>query len=70
MKIRPPEIKDAKIAVIGLGYVGLPLAITFGRLHPTIGFDIDAASRNLDVTENAWNISIRNSDRIKYPFGL
>jgi UDP-N-acetyl-D-galactosamine dehydrogenase len=27
------------IAVVGLGYVGLPLAIEFGRLHPTIGFD-------------------------------
>ena len=28
------------IAVIGLGYVGLPLAVTFGRKFPTIGFDI------------------------------
>jgi UDP-N-acetyl-D-galactosamine dehydrogenase len=28
--------------VIGLGYVGLPLAIAFGRLHPTIGLDINA----------------------------
>jgi len=30
------------IAVIGLGYVGLPLAVHFGRLFPTIGFDINA----------------------------
>ncbi|PAF53574.1 Vi polysaccharide biosynthesis protein VipA/TviB [Helicobacter sp. 13S00482-2] len=30
------------IAIIGLGYVGLPLAIEFGKLYPTIGFDIDA----------------------------
>jgi UDP-N-acetyl-D-galactosamine dehydrogenase len=29
------------IAVIGLGYVGLPLAVSFGRKYPTIGFDID-----------------------------
>ena len=28
------------IAVVGLGYVGLPLAVTFGRKFPTIGFDI------------------------------
>lgn len=28
------------IAVIGLGYVGLPLAVAFGRLGPTVGFDI------------------------------
>lgn len=31
-----------KIAVIGLGYVGLPLAVEFGRVGPTIGFDINA----------------------------
>lgn len=30
-------------AIIGLGYVGLPLAVAFGRLFPTVGFDIDAA---------------------------
>ncbi|MES1926957.1 nucleotide sugar dehydrogenase [Salinisphaera sp. T31B1] len=30
------------IAVIGLGYVGLPLAVAFGRQHDTLGFDIDA----------------------------
>ncbi|PAF43801.1 nucleotide sugar dehydrogenase [Helicobacter sp. 11S03491-1] len=29
------------IAIIGLGYVGLPLAIEFGKLYKTIGFDID-----------------------------
>ncbi len=31
-----------KIAVIGLGYVGLPLAVEFGKIRPVIGFDIDA----------------------------
>lgn len=31
----------AKIAIIGLGYVGLPLAVEFGRRLPTVGFDID-----------------------------
>lgn len=30
------------IAVIGLGYVGLPLAVAFGKRRPVIGFDIDA----------------------------
>tara|TARA_X000000950_G_scaffold84957_1_gene106944 strand:- start:31387 stop:32652 length:1266 start_codon:yes stop_codon:yes gene_type:complete len=29
------------IAVIGLGYVGLPLAVTFGKIYPVIGFDIN-----------------------------
>jgi len=31
---------EYKIAVIGLGYVGLPLAVEFAQKHPTIGFDI------------------------------
>lgn len=31
-----------KIAVIGLGYVGLPLAVEFGKKYPTLGFDINA----------------------------
>ncbi len=35
------SIDETRIAVIGLGYVGLPLAVAFGRLHPTVGFDID-----------------------------
>jgi UDP-N-acetyl-D-galactosamine dehydrogenase len=33
-------LENEKIAVIGLGYVGLPVAISFGRRLPTVGFDI------------------------------
>ncbi|NYZ63792.1 nucleotide sugar dehydrogenase [Luteimonas sp. SJ-16] len=36
-----PARDDIRIAVIGLGYVGLPLAVAFGRKHATLGFDID-----------------------------
>ena len=32
-----------KIAIIGLGYVGLPLAVEFGKARPTIGFDINVS---------------------------
>lgn len=32
---------DSTLAIIGLGYVGLPLAIEFGKHRPTIGFDIN-----------------------------
>jgi len=35
-----------KVAVIGLGYVGLPLALAFGRVMPTIGFEISEAKVN------------------------
>ena len=37
----PPQ--DARIAVIGLGYVGLPLAVAFGARRQVLGFDVDAA---------------------------
>jgi UDP-N-acetyl-D-galactosamine dehydrogenase len=43
------------IAVVGLGYVGLPLAVEFGKKYPTIGFDLSAAKvdayrRHVDPT--------------------
>ena len=37
------DIKNIRIGVIGLGYVGLPLAVEFGRKYPTIGFDVKAS---------------------------
>ena len=37
------NLKDARLAVIGLGYVGLPLAVEFGKQLPVTGFDISAA---------------------------
>ena len=37
------DLKEVKIGVIGLGYVGLPLAVEFGRKFPTIGLDINSA---------------------------
>jgi UDP-N-acetyl-D-glucosamine/UDP-N-acetyl-D-galactosamine dehydrogenase len=38
MKFDPNNIR---IGVVGLGYVGLPLAVEFGRRYPTVGFDIN-----------------------------
>ncbi len=37
------HIAQARIGVIGLGYVGLPLTVAFGQHLPTLGYDIDAA---------------------------
>ncbi len=37
------NLDNATIAVIGLGYVGLPLAVEFGKQRPVLGFDINAA---------------------------
>jgi len=35
------SLHDLKIAIIGLGYVGLPLAVAFGKLRSVVGFDIN-----------------------------
>jgi len=40
------DIKDAKIAVIGLGYVGLPLAVEFAKKFPVVGYDISVPRIN------------------------
>ena len=37
------NLNDKKVAIIGLGYVGLPLAVEFGKSRPVVGFDINLA---------------------------
>src|SRR5699024_9058695 len=39
--MKPHRITDAHVAIIGLGYVGLPLATAFGKRLPVVGFDIN-----------------------------
>ena len=34
------NLQDLRIGVVGLGYVGLPLAVEFGKKFPTVGFDL------------------------------
>lgn len=36
------DASEARIGVIGLGYVGLPLAVAFAAVYPTVGFDVDS----------------------------
>jgi len=36
------DINNCRIAVIGLGYVGLPLMVEFAKKYPTLGFDINS----------------------------
>lgn len=40
------SLENAQIAVIGLGYVGLPLAVEFSKKYPVVGFDINEARVN------------------------
>ena len=37
------SVEIGRVAVIGLGYVGLPLAVALARHFPTVGVDIDSA---------------------------
>ena len=37
------DYQKTLIGVVGLGYVGLPLAVEFGKIRPTIGYDINVA---------------------------
>lgn len=57
-------MKDTKIAVIGLGYVGLPLAIEFGKQYRTIGFDIKS-HRIKELNEGIDNTREVTSDDLK-----
>ena len=55
---------DTTIAVVGLGYVGLPLAVEFGKKFPTVGFDlstakIDAYRRHVDPTREVSSEELR-----------
>ncbi|MFB6317415.1 nucleotide sugar dehydrogenase [Saccharicrinis sp. FJH54] len=64
-------MKEINIAVIGLGYVGLPLAVEFGKKYKTIGFDINpkriselnqGKDRTLEVEDEYLAEVIQNSD--------
>lgn len=65
------ELKDCRLAVIGLGYVGLPLAVEFGRKFPTLGFDVNAErvaqlERGHDATLEVDADGLRAADKLSY----
>ena len=60
-----------KIAVIGLGYVGLPLAVEFGKIRPVIGFDInesriDALREGRDTTLEVSDDELREASHLSF----
>ena len=54
--------KDLKIAVIGLGYVGLPLARLFSTKYPTIGFDLN--QRRVDALMTGHDVTLEVDDTL------
>jgi UDP-N-acetyl-D-galactosamine dehydrogenase len=62
-------IDDATIAVVGLGYVGLPLAVEFGKKFRTVGFDLSAAKieayrRHVDPTREMSSEELRAATKL------
>jgi len=57
------------VAIVGLGYVGLPLAVEFGKHHPTIGFDLNAEKvanyrRHVDPTGEVSSAELRAASQL------
>ena len=58
------EIQNKNIAIIGLGYVGLPLAVAFGSKYKTLGFDINTF-RVAELSEGIDRTLESDKDKIK-----
>ncbi|WP_440465028.1 Vi polysaccharide biosynthesis UDP-N-acetylglucosamine C-6 dehydrogenase TviB [Psychrobacter sp. ASPA161_6] len=58
------DINNIKIAVIGLGYVGLPLAVEFGKHRSVVGFDIN--KKRVQELKNGFDITLEvSSDELQ-----
>ncbi len=51
------DLQSTQIGQIGLGYVGLPLALEFGRQYSTVWFDVDA-SRVDELQQEFYHINV------------
>ncbi|MBN2700392.1 MAG: Vi polysaccharide biosynthesis UDP-N-acetylglucosamine C-6 dehydrogenase TviB [Methylohalobius sp. ZOD2] len=66
-----PSPDNVKIGVVGLGYVGLPLAVEFGRQYETLGLDINRQrvkelTRGLDRSREVSPEELRRAERLGY----
>jgi UDP-N-acetyl-D-galactosamine dehydrogenase len=69
------SLDNTKIAIIGLGYVGLPLAVEFGKQFDTTGFDIHAARieqlrKGIDHTQETSSTELAEAKRLRYTTNL
>ena len=66
-------MKKTNIAIIGLGYVGLPLAVEFGNLFNTVGFDINKKriselNNGFDITKECSSKDISESKKLSFSY--
>lgn len=65
------DLSSTRLAIVGLGYVGLPLAVAFGRKMPVVGFDINASRVNelksgIDRTLEVSTDELRGAEGLVY----
>lgn len=65
------KLEDVRIAVVGLGYVGLPLAVEFGKHFPVLGYDINPIriaelQRRLDKTMEVDLTELKAAKHLSY----
>jgi UDP-N-acetyl-D-glucosamine/UDP-N-acetyl-D-galactosamine dehydrogenase len=70
-----PEIRKCRIGIIGLGYVGLPLAVEFGKHYETHGFDVKPERiaqlrRGRDVTLEVSHAELKGARRLTFTTDL
>ena len=65
------NLRNLKVAVVGLGYVGLPLAVEFGKRFNTVGFDIkpdrvDELRKGHDSTLEVDSDELKEASKLSY----
>ena len=71
MSFKRYEINSAKVAIIGLGYVGLPLAVAFSQKLNVIGYDISEQrisdlKDGYDVTLEVGPEELKQADKLRF----
>jgi UDP-N-acetyl-D-galactosamine dehydrogenase len=69
------DLKNVRIGIIGLGYVGLPLAVEFGKRYPTVGFDINPGRieelrRGQDSSLEVEPLELKRAGKLVYAAGI
>jgi UDP-N-acetyl-D-galactosamine dehydrogenase len=69
------NLRKCRVGIVGLGYVGLPLAVEFGKHFETVGFDVKperiaALKRGIDTTLEASKAELRSSKQLTFSTNL
>ena len=69
------NLRNLKVGIVGLGYVGLPLAVEFGKRFQTVGFDIkpdrvDELRRGVDSTLEVESEELAEASKLSFTTNL